>query len=84
MVVLAESGRKLWVWGNNKHAQLSLGDTETRLKPEEIITEEMQTYQQVDGQILSVNCGFATTFIFTASQILGCGFNRQGQLGIGK
>jgi alpha-tubulin suppressor-like RCC1 family protein len=73
---LAESGRKLWVWGNNKHAQLSLGDTENRFKPQEIIPEETQTHQLVEGEILSVVCGHSTTFFFTASQILGCGFNR--------
>lgn len=34
--------------------------------------------------MLSVECGFSSTFIFTASQVLACGFNRNGQLGIGK
>ena len=66
-VMLSSSGTKLWAWGNNKHAQLSLGDTELRKRPEVILVEDSQTYRQVEAPVLSVVCGYSSTFLLTGS-----------------
>jgi alpha-tubulin suppressor-like RCC1 family protein len=67
VIVLSSTGSKLWAWGNNNHAQLTLGDTETHMRPVVVIPEELDSYKALNGTILSAECGYSTTFLFTPS-----------------
>jgi alpha-tubulin suppressor-like RCC1 family protein len=66
----------LWAWGFNGNGQLGVGDTRARLVPTAVIgdTTEWRT----------VSCGRSFTLaVSSGGELLGWGYNGNGQLGLG-
>lgn len=67
----------LYVFGYNNDGQLGLGDTDDRNIPTKLNFFD-------DYEIISVNCGFLYSIIYTTKGLYVFGDNLKGQLGLGK
>lgn len=66
---------RIFGWGKNNHGQLGMGDTETRVKPTEIVA-----LTQIE--MLQIECGGSHTAILTKTGQIWCfGNNNNGQCG---
>ena len=64
-------------WGRNDKGQLGHGDTKTRNEP--TIVDSLANHEIVGGAIGRSH----TLFLTSKGQVLSCGDNKMGQLGIG-
>ena len=73
--VLTEDN-KLWACGRNGQGQLSLGDRENR--------NILALLNWTGGAVKQIVCSYLFTFVLTKdNQLWACGYNRNGQLGLG-
>lgn len=79
-LVVVDEGGQAWVWGNNDHGQLGLGDTRCRRVP----TPVPGTGEGGDI-IVMVACGQRHTLLLTSQgKVLASGENSDGQCGRGE
>ena len=75
--IILKSDNTLWGCGENSYSQLGLGD---------LANNQTTTFTQITDtyDIKSVYCGFYHTIILKNDDtLLGCGYNTNGQLGLG-
>eukprot|EP01083_Nonionella_stella_P012935 36526_1 len=67
---------RLFGWGRNNHGQLGVGDTETRMKPTEILAMK-------NKEMIQVECGGSHTAVLTKNGEIWCfGNNNHGQCAV--
>ena len=70
---------RLWAWGGGSHGQLGLGDTNNRLVPTLVGTEEVFG----GSQVRTISCGHEHTLAVTeAGELWAWGQGAQGRLGL--
>jgi hypothetical protein len=75
-MILKNDG-SLWACGYNSNGELGLGDTSQRTTPTKITTN-------VNNDVKQVTCGMDYTFIIkNDGSLWGCGYNSNGNLGLG-
>ncbi|KAH7638226.1 hypothetical protein HUG17_9332 [Dermatophagoides farinae] len=72
---------EIYSWGDNDFGQLGLGDEENRNTP---CFVAFQNDDSIDIRIKDIMAGpFFSLFLFENDQLWGCGFNKNGELGLG-
>lgn len=80
-VILTKQGR-IFACGGNENGQLGLGDNEDRNIPTELNLYSLNI--KAGDHIIDIHCGCKNTIIFTEhGRCFACGYNEEGQLGLG-
>ena len=70
--------------GNNPFGNLGIGQQVNHSTPERELVSMINSYPYDKTNAVMVSCGYANTLVLLdTGEVMGCGFNQTGQLGIG-